>query len=89
MITVERQLVTRLVEVDLADGRQMVVEGIDIVASCGCVFIFGKRLDNMETTLTLNVCGAHLDTGSELLAEIMADTDYDDTDDLIRDLLNR
>lgn len=78
-ITVERQNVgPRLVMNEVADGLTPCAEGVEYRASCGCVCIFGVRLDNQEKTCAYGPCNEHRARSDEFMRALLAD-EYRDT----------
>lgn len=73
-ITVERRNVgPRIAAVHVGDGLKAAAEGVEFYASCGCVCIFGRRLDNQETTCAYGPCERHEAESDEFLRQLLAD----------------
>lgn len=78
-IVVERHNVgPRLVMNEVADGLKPCAEGVEYLASCGCICIFGVRLDNQEKTCAYGPCNQHRPRSDEFMRDLLADK-YRDT----------
>jgi hypothetical protein len=71
-IAVERRNVgPRLVMNEVADGIRECAEGVEFHASCGCVCIFGVRLDNGEKTCAYGPCDRHKPQSAEFMRRLL------------------
>lgn len=56
----------------LADGMVMCAEGVEYMAECGCLLVFGVRLDDNEKSCGYNPCDRHRPHADAFLERLLA-----------------